>query len=363
MADLKVTAEDEVNLKARIEELTGGCVLAMTRQVRWRPSWFVDVKLDEDILKLYVRGDRQSDVVPFPELKREADIIRVLGEQGIPVPKIYGMCDDPVAIVMEASPGTRDVSQAANDAERRSVARQYIEAMVKMHNLPMEPFAAIGLKVPRGATEVALAGLEAYLPLYEKHKAQPEPFIEFAMKWLRNNIPERRSTPGFIAFDAGQFLFDEGKVTALYDFEFSMIGDPMADIATMAMRHSHEPMGEEIEALCAYYGELSGEPVDRQAIRYHHALFATVACMQFVGVIANPKPGDPHDVYLEWTLALRKSLVNVMAENIGVSVSPPLPLGAPEDNRASLYKMLADMTQRISPENELSEAGRDTLAR
>ena len=71
------------------------------------------------------------------------------------------MCDDPVAIIMQAVTGTRDVSQAASVAERRSVARQFIEAVAAMHRVPIEPFVAAGVKRPNDATEIALAGLEA----------------------------------------------------------------------------------------------------------------------------------------------------------------------------------------------------------
>jgi aminoglycoside phosphotransferase (APT) family kinase protein len=358
-----VTVEAERRLTQRIEQLVGGRVVSMSRQVRWRPSWFVDVDVGGRLVKVYVRGDRGSDVVPFPELKREADILSVLGQNGIPAPQVYGMCDDPVAIVMESCAGTRDVSEAASDAQRTSVARQYIEALAAMHQLPLEPFAAIGLSVPQGAEQIALAGLEAYLPLYQRHKAKPEPLVEFAMKWLRANVPRHRTQPCFTAFDAGQFLFSEGKITTLYDFEFAMIGDPMVDIATMAMRHSHEPMGEEIDALCAYYGELTGSPVDQGVVRYHHAVFATVACMQFIGTIANPKPGDPHDIYLEWVLALRRSLVNALAASIDVALVPPPPLQTVGDASGKLYFMLDDMNRRIVPADEMAGATQKSAAR
>jgi len=60
---------------------------------------------------------------------READILALLGQQGVPVPHIYGFCEDPLAIVMQAVPGTRDISAASDDAERLSLAKQYIDAM------------------------------------------------------------------------------------------------------------------------------------------------------------------------------------------------------------------------------------------
>jgi aminoglycoside phosphotransferase (APT) family kinase protein len=356
MNTVEITKQDEENLKASIEDLVGGRVVDMSRQLRWRPSWFVDVEKDGKIIKIYARGDRNSDVVPFPDLRREANILSILGANGIPAPHIYGMCEQPPAIIMECAPGTRDVQAAADDDERRSVAKQYIESLVAMHRLPLQPFVEIGVRQPEGAEEIALAGLQAYWPLYEKHKAAPDPFIEFAIRWLRSNYPRDRSQASFIAFDAGQFMFKDGKITCLYDFEFSMIGDPMTDLATMAMRHSYEPMGEDIDTLCKYYGELSGEAVDPKVVRYHHALFSAVACMQFIGTVVNPKPGDPHDVYLEWGLALRRTLLNALADSMNVKLEPPPAMESVRGANHNLYVMLRDLLARIDTATPMSES-------
>lgn len=368
MPDLTVDSDDvslrDKKLIACVEHLLGGHVIAIDRQLRWRPAWFLEVELPNgDIVKVHARGDRESDVLPFPELQREADILQVLESQGIPVPHVYGMCTDPMAIIMETVPGTRDVSMAANDAERQSVARQYIEALVKMHQAPVDPYVKKGIECPEGAEAIALAGLNAYLPLYEKHKKQADPFIEFALKWLRSNVPMHRTKPGFIAFDAGQFLFEKGKITALYDFEFAMIGDPLTDLATMAMRQSVEPMGDEIGTLCHYYAELTGEPLDKAVIRYHHALFATVACMQFVGSTTNPQPGDPHDVYVEWDLALRRSLLFVLAENLGVTVTTPVFARVTSTKKTALMTMLDDSLAQIKVTEGLQEQRKAAAAR
>src|SRR3546814_2555430 len=88
-------SDDERKLVAFVEQVTGGRVTAMRRQPRWRPAWFVDVERDGLLLPIHIRGDRKSDIMPFPELAREAAIMEVLEEHGIPVPPIYGVCPDP----------------------------------------------------------------------------------------------------------------------------------------------------------------------------------------------------------------------------------------------------------------------------
>jgi aminoglycoside phosphotransferase (APT) family kinase protein len=281
-----------------------------------------------------------------------------LEQHGIPVPHIYGMCQDPLAIIMAAVPGTRDVSLAANAQERRDNARQFIDAVAAMHRLPIEPFVAKGIKRPNNAHEIALAGLEAYWPLYQKNKKGPEPLIEFAVRWLRTNVPAHRDKPSFIQFDSGQYLFEGNRLTALYDFEFAMIGEPLTDLATMRMRHSYEPLGDEFRELCRRYAEVTGEPIDVRALRFQNALFSTVSCMQISGRIAAPKAGDPHQVYLEWDLALKRVLVLILAECMNVRLELPQSGTERPAGNATMLNMLEDAVEQIQVADEMQAARR-----
>jgi aminoglycoside phosphotransferase (APT) family kinase protein len=350
--------EDEEKLVGRIQAATGGRVVSLERQPRHRPAWFARVERDAELLGVYVRGDRASDVQPFRELGREADILQLLERHGIAVPHVYGMCDDPPAILMEQVPGTRDVAEAPSDDARRSVARQYVETLVAMHGIPLEPFVEIGLRRPVGAQQIALAGLDAYMPLYRRRKARPEPLLEFAIGWLRRHTPMGRDRASFVAFDAGQFLFEGDRMTSIYDLEYALIGDPMADLATMALREPIEPMGDEIRGLCQLYADLAGECLDVAAIRFHQVVFSTVATMQFAGAVAAPAAGDPHDVYLGWWLYLRRCLILTLCESMGIE--PPsveAPVASPAA-AAPLIAMLEDRVRAQPAEGEEQRAAR-----
>jgi aminoglycoside phosphotransferase (APT) family kinase protein len=337
----------EQKLQTFVERVTGGRVISMERQVRWRPAWFLDVERAGEVLRIHIRGDRNSNILPFPELKREADILQVLEAHGIPVPHVWGVCTDPPAIIMDAVPGTRDVRHAGSDAERHSIASQYAAAVAAMHKIPVEAFVEWGIELPQGAEAIALAGLTAYFPLYAKTKKRPEPLIEFALRWLKSNVPRHRTRAAFIQFDSGQFLFDAGKLTALYDFEFAMIGDPMTDLATMRMRESYEPLGDELRTLYRHYEAAYGEPIDVPVLRFHNALFATVSCMQFAGAVADPQPGGPHAVYLEWDVALRRALIAILAECMGISVPAVTAPQSSDVDRSAVLRMLQDTIGQI----------------
>lgn len=353
-----VSAYDEAavaRLRAFVEEITGGRIVRMEQQVRWRPAWFADVETDGGILELHLRGDRAGDVAIFPDLKREADIMRVLFEQGIPVPRIHGYCVDPPCIVMDSLPGTRDMADAADDATRVAIGRDYIGAVARMHALPTAPFEAIGLDRPETPEDIALVGLRAYTPLYERTKSKPEPLLEFVIGWLRRNVPTHRTRAAFIQFDSGQFLLKDGRMTGLYDFEFSMIGDPMVDIATMGMRDSIEPLGSPLADLCRHYEAVSGETVDDDVVTYHVLQFATLGTMQFAGTVARPVPGDPHAVYLLFDLALRQVILRALSKLSGV-VLPTVPdLPARDGANAALIAKLADTVAGIAGATPLDE--------
>ena len=336
-----------------VEELTGGTITASERQVRWRPAWFVDVGVDETKRRIHLRGDRGGNVAIFPDLKREADIIEVLHAHGIPVPEVYGYFADPPCIVMESIEGTRDLSGLSQEQKSR-VGREYMQAVAAMHKLPLEPFEEIGVHRPEGAEAIALVGLEAYMPQYRQTKARPEPLLEFVIRWIRRNVPRHRTSASFIQFDSGQFLVEGGKMTQLYDFEFSMIGDPMVDLATMGMRNTIEPLGAPLPELVRYYEEAAGEPVDHEAVLFHVLQFSLLGTMQFTGTVARPEPGDPHAVYLQFDLALRRSILLALSHLSGVPLPELEPLPQRTGDNAALIAKLADTVASIAPLDALA---------
>lgn len=345
-----------------IEATTGGTIVRWDQQVRWRPAWFADVEVDGSIVELHLRGDRTGNVAIFPDLKREADVIRVLHAHGIPVPKVYGYLADPPCILMQSIKGTRDLSGLTPE-EQSAVGREYMAAVAAMHKLPISAFAEVGdMHLPEGAEEIALVGLNTYLPQYQRTKARPEPLLEFVIRWIRRNVPRHRTCASFIQFDSGQFLVHDRRMTQLYDFEFSMIGDPMVDLATMGMRNTIEPLGAPLAELFRYYAEASGEPVDHDAVLFHVLQFSLLGTMQFTGTVANPRPGDPHSVYLQFDLALRRSILLALSQLTGVDLPELPPLTERIGDNGTLIRKLADTLSGIDPRDAVAEGQKGQAA-
>lgn len=362
MAAARYDEADEAVLKAFVENATGGRITRFERQVRWRPAWFVDVEKDGRALELHLRGDRGGDVAIFPDLKREADVISVLSEHGVAVPRIHGYCESPPAILMDALPGSRDMAEASDDAARRAIVREYMTQVAAMHRTPLAPFVAKGLRVPEGPDEIALAGLHAYWPLYQRTKSRPEPMLEFVLGWIRRNTPKHRTRAAFIQFDSGQFLHKGGRLSGLYDFEFAMVGDPLVDIATMRMRDSYEPVGVELREAIGFYEEASGEPVDDRVVEFHTLQFSTLATMQFAGTVGALRPGDPHAVYLEFDLALRQVVLLAMSALAGWTIAPEPPPQERTGDNAVLLAKLSDTLGRIGAASSIDESQKDAAA-
>lgn len=337
-----------------VEATTGGRIVRMEQQVRWRPAWFADVEIDGRIVELHLRGDRTGDVAIFPDLKREADIIGVLHRHGIPVPEVHGYLADPPCIVMESIKGTRDLSDLSAPA-KSAVGRAYMTAVAAMHKLPVAAFAEAGIEAPEGAEAIALVGLNTYMPQYLRTKRRPEPLLEFVIQWIRRNVPRHRTKASFIQFDSGQFLVHDARMTKLYDFEFSMIGDPMVDLATMGMRNTIEPLGASLAELFGYYAEASGEPVDHDAVLFHVLQFSLLGTMQFTGTVADPRPGDPHAVYLQFDLALRRSILLALSQLAGVPLPELPPLVDRHGDNGPLIRKLADTLAGIAPKDPVAE--------
>ncbi|MDB6061580.1 MAG: putative aminoglycoside phospho-transferase [Verrucomicrobiaceae bacterium] len=346
---------EEDRLKVFIESVTDGRVVSLQRQARWRKAWFCEIERAGKKLPLYIRGDKQLDAEPYPGLGREASILQLLEAGGVVVPHVYGVCPDPIAIVMDMAPGDRDVSKAANDDERRSIAEQYIEALAKMHSLDLEPFVAAGITRPQGAAQTVLAYIDANQPLYDRTKRRPEPMIEFALRWLRRNVPQQRTHAAFIHGDAGQFLFQNAKVTALYDFEASHIGDPLADLASLRGRNGFEPLGADMAHLLKHYAKITGEPIDSFALSYHTAAFMLTAVMALAGLLCEPDKHVLQTEYLIWNLMSRRSVLWALAECMNVKIAPSAPPAGLPSRNSVIIDVLEQTITRIEPKSDLDK--------
>jgi aminoglycoside phosphotransferase (APT) family kinase protein len=356
------TDDEDARLKPQIERLVGGRITSLERQPRWRKAWYAVVERAGETVPIYVRGDKQIDAEPYPGLDREAAILHLFEVNHLPVPRVYGMTQNPIGIVMERVPGTRDVARALDDAERRNVAEQYIEVLARMHALDVAPFVAAGIALPKGPEQTALSYLNANIVLYRRTKRGAQPLVEFALKWMQRNVPLHRNSPRILHGDPGQFLFEAGRLTCIYDFEATHIGDPLADLAALRTRHGTEPLGADPAHLIRHYSALTGCPIDLPALSFHTAAFMLTAVMALAGPLTEPRPEEMQLEYLTWDLMTRRAMLWAIAECRGVTINPSSVARLPAGRSALVARVLQATIQRIEPRTAMGATDKTSAA-
>lgn len=337
---------DEAAMRAWTEKCVGGRIVACERQPRWRPAWFLEVDRDGEHLALYFRGDRGISDATVYALEHEMTCLEVLEAEGVPVPHVYGFCPEPRGILMDRSPGRADLSTARDAKEARAVQRHYMEILAQIHALDIEPFVRAGLEAPSDPDQLALADIPLWEKGYRRGKFRPEPLIEFGLRWLKRNVPPPAGSACFVCGDSGQFLFDEGRVTAVLDLELAHLGDPAEDLGGLRNRDLSEPLGDLAPAI-SDYEEFVGHPVDRALIDYHTARFALVTPLATVPVLATARPGVDLIQYFCWYHVYSRAPIEVIAHAQGVElVSPELP-GAETNPQSPIYE---DLCLRLAPQ-------------
>jgi len=307
---------------AWVERELGGRITSFERQERWRPAWFLELERDGETLPLYWRGERGETDHGVYALEHEMVVLQVLGAQGLPVPLIYGLCDDPRGILMQRCPGRANLATATSDAEREAVLDHYMELLAQMHGLDVGLFEAVGLERPKSSEALGLGDFDAWEATFRRQKRRPEPLVEFGIRWLRRNAPVHREQVSFLACDSGQFLFDAGRVTALLDFELAYLGDPAADLAGMRCRDLSEPLGD-LSRGFARYAALTGSPLDLPVIDYHTARFGLVTPLAVAHLCADPPPGVNLAQYLSWYLVYGRVAIELIARLTQTPLEPP----------------------------------------
>jgi aminoglycoside phosphotransferase (APT) family kinase protein len=323
------SADDDAKVIDWVERATGGSVVNMTRQPRWRPMWFVDVDRHGALERIVVRGERTDTPLVFP-LRHEMRFQRLLEEHGIAVPHVYGWCEEPASFAMSAIPGRPDFA-GVPASQRDTIVDEYVQTLVAMHQLPVERF--VEADIVRGSTrsDAAHVGRRRFEALYRATKVRPDPLVEFVFGWLDRHPlpPSERMAP--IVWDSGQFHHEHGHFLSIMDCELAHLGDPMMDLAAWRMRDTVIPYGD-FSAIYDRYAQLSGTSVDMAAIQYHHLMFTLTNQLSFHGPLAKPTPHTDYMTDAQWVSETNLHAIETMAEYLELELEPveiPRPVATP----------------------------------
>lgn len=290
-------AADTERVRRWLEGEFGGSVTELRRQPRWRPVWFATMERDDGTHRLVVRGDRTDMPLIFP-LRHEMTLQSMLHDHGIPTPAVHGWIDEPMAYVMDRVEGQQDFS-GCTEAERSAAVDDYLQILVRMHALDVEEFAAAGIMRAASAQQSGVFGLQRYEQVFRATKNGPDPFMEFCLGWLRRNPPRSQGRESVICWDSGQFHQADGRIVAVLDLEIGHIGDPMMDLAAWRMRDTIVGYGD-FRQLYARYEELSGNPVDLDALMRHHFMFTLTNQLALGQAVRRPTTDTDLMTNMQW---------------------------------------------------------------
>jgi aminoglycoside phosphotransferase (APT) family kinase protein len=332
--------EKERKVIAWIEKNVGGTVERCEQQPRWRGGWWVDVRRAGEAKKLYVREERKEDYPPWP-LEHEAGILQLLEKHGVPVPHVYGICEDPHATVMDCLPGQQNFATIKDESERLSVLNHFAEVVAKMHSIPPQELVKLGVKMPQTAEEISLGCFKLCEEMYLKGKKRPDPRVEFLRRWIYNNIPKHRKKVSVVAVDSGQFLFEKGKVTGLYDFEYGCLGDPMIDLAFMPLRLSMENVGD-MKPFFERYTELTGDKPQLEVLTFHAIWWGLCTPFILTADLHSPPAHSTYFEYIGWYIGSMLAAFEVLADMKGLKLDTKYQAKATQPSRwAQIFDVMA----------------------
>jgi aminoglycoside phosphotransferase (APT) family kinase protein len=176
------------------------------------------------------------------DVMREYRVLKALQDSAVPVPRVYAACDDPNYIgapfyLMEFMRGEvirADGKSFANTpARRRAVSEGMIELLIALQEVDWRAAGLEGFGRPDGYLPRQLKRWVDQLERAVPH-TRPLPVMDQVRDWLQAHVPE--SPPATIVH--GDFKLDNvmwnptdpPKVIAVFDWEMSTIGDPLADL-------------------------------------------------------------------------------------------------------------------------------------
>jgi aminoglycoside phosphotransferase (APT) family kinase protein len=314
--DREQEAATQRKLAEWIRDELGAVVESITRQGRWRPAWFVKAHREGGPLNLYLRGERNF-ALAWP-LEMERRVIDILYDEGIPVPRVYGMCPDPKCIVMEWVEGSRDLS-AYDEPQRLRIAQEYLGHLCAIHAIDIQKFIDIGMPKPQGSRAIAHAFIGPTRAKFETEKVAPDAFVAFIGRWIERHAPCDLTEVSLVTGDPGQFLVHEGRITALLDFEICHLGNPLSDIACLRVRELEEPLADPVW-LMRHYAQLRGLTLDPVTLNYFQLVLAAATLFMIHPNFHAVRPDLA--VWRNWEVKASRQVLSCMADIHGVTLAP-----------------------------------------
>lgn len=191
------------------------------------------------------------------------------------------------SMILERLPGAADAVgflRATDVAGPTAMTRQLAAIAARLHRFDWRA-AGLGEFLPGGdlAPEVAARRqVDAWHVSFVETRMEPYPVLSAIYRWLLANVPDPERL-GVVHgdFRPGNFLYEDGQITALLDWELAHLGDPVEDVA-WAYREFWTPARfVSLTDFVQEYARGGGQSISPSHLRYYRifteAKFATIS--------------------------------------------------------------------------------------
>lgn len=331
----EVTGADRVELK----QVSGGAS---------RQAWFVDAVSGEVTQELFLRYDPKTHEPggAFHPLQVEAEIMAELYRHGVTVPRVIAAHPVQQAVLLERARGETWFRLIKDPDEQVRTAQDFIAKLAALQridgrDMKIEALGPAGPVAEHVRAEIA--AMRARVARYGK----PAPLLGFCIDWLDRNVPDYDGPTVLVQGDTGpgNFMYADGVVTAVVDWELAHFGDPMDDIAWLSLRTVQDTFTVFPDRL-AEYEKLSGHRIDENRVWYYRLLAETRLASISPGTVdirASAPAGSPDaGNSLIYGMLHRRMLVEALAKVVGIpEVHVDLPDEAGQSEFAGVYEAAA----------------------
>src|SRR5688572_11873169 len=257
------------------------------------------------------------------DVLREARLLRALESTDVRVPRVLAVGDDESVLgvpfyVMEEMHGsvvTSDVPQALDTKEGcHRLCEELVDALVEVHAVDWRACGLEGYGKPTGYLE---RQVRRFTGLWDYNKTREVPVVEEVRDWLAGNLPDSpESTIVHGDYRLGNVMVADdppARLVAIFDWELSTIGDPLADVGYLTVTWSQaddpadttfaslsaaprQPGFMTREELTARYEERSGRSVSK--LNWYQALAMWKSAVFMEGNFKRYTLGASDDPYL-----------------------------------------------------------------
>ncbi|KAM3937048.1 acyl-CoA dehydrogenase family member 10 [Leptodactylus fuscus] len=218
------------------EQISGSLFVRQFSHGQSNPTYYVRFNGRQ----LVLRKKPPGKLLPAAHaVEREYRILKALGEAGVPVPKVFNLCEDSSIIgtpfyLMEYFSGRifKDPSLPGLDAEQRhAIYAEMNKVLCKIHSVDiqaaqLEDYGKQGAYIQRQ--------VQMWTKQYKSSETHAIPAMERLIEWLPHHLPPNQMTTvvhGDFRLDNLIFHPEKVEVLGVLDWELSTLGDPLSDVA------------------------------------------------------------------------------------------------------------------------------------